>query len=223
MNNFCQPKPGIPPAAGTVFREMVSQPGVYWVLNTPFADIIGLYSNIAEGPWFIEGKDIGQDQKNWLIKTLIAIRKARETGPTKALVIAVHHPPYSSGGHAPSIGMLNDIDDACVQGGIMPHALIAGHAHNYQRYTRFVKSHGKELQIPFVVAGCGGRGATAVSKADGSRKDDHTFDKSLQGYGFLTLTADAKLLTIKFTQVDKTKRKLFDTVKVNLKTNKLVK
>src|SRR5579872_1178904 len=80
MNNFCLPKPSVPPAAGTIYREMVAQPGVYWVLDTPFVSIVGLYSNVAEGQGFISGASIGQDQKNWLVKTLTNIKKARDGG-----------------------------------------------------------------------------------------------------------------------------------------------
>ncbi len=30
QRNFCQAKAGVPPDAGTIYREMISQPGVYW-------------------------------------------------------------------------------------------------------------------------------------------------------------------------------------------------
>jgi hypothetical protein len=40
QKNFCQPKPGVPPAAGTIFREMISQPAVYWVLNAPLISLV---------------------------------------------------------------------------------------------------------------------------------------------------------------------------------------
>src|SRR5437764_15353959 len=53
VRNFCRPTPSVPAVAGTVFRQMVAQPGVYWRLTAPFLDLIGLYSNVAENPGFI--------------------------------------------------------------------------------------------------------------------------------------------------------------------------
>jgi hypothetical protein len=222
MKNFCQPKTGVPAAAGTIFRQMVSQPGVYWLLTAPFIDIIGLYSNVGEGPGFISGPTIGEKQKDWLITTLTAISKQRKQGVRKALVIAVHHPPFSNGGHSSSVDMLKDIDDGCNKSGIMPDAVLAAHAHNYQRLTRFLTFNGKSMQIPFIVAGSSGRGLISVAHATGSHDGDHTFDSSLVGYGYLTITATAQLLTLTFTQVDQNKKASYDKkITVDLKTNLL--
>lgn len=220
QRNFCQLKPGIPLAAGTIFREMISQPAVYWILHAPFVDIIGLYSNVAENPGFIATPEIGQVQKNWLIKTLTAIQADRQKGNRKALIIAVHHPPLAgSGGHSASTEMLADIDDACNRSGVMPDAVFAAHAHNYQRFTRTVSFKGKELQIPFIVCGSGGRGLTQVTKADGKKNGDHVFNKSLVDYGYLQVIVKPKTLIIQFNQVENTgKKKLFDMVTVDLKS-----
>jgi hypothetical protein len=69
------------------------------------------------------------------------------------VIIAVHHPPFTGGKeHGGSPLMLVDIDSACTAAGVWPHAVFSGHAHNYQRYTRTVNA----MQIPFLVAGCGG-------------------------------------------------------------------
>lgn len=95
--NFCQSTPGVPPDAGTIYREMVAQPGVFWWLDGPFIDIIGLYSNIGEGPGFIAGNDIGQVQQKWLVKTLNQIKSNQKKNP-KALIIVVHQPPFSARG-----------------------------------------------------------------------------------------------------------------------------
>lgn len=77
------------------------------------------------------------------------------------------------------------------------------------------------MEIPFIVAGTGGRGIIGVATADGSRIGDHSFDSSLMGYGYLTITATAEQLTIRFTQVDQSNKKsAFDKiVVVDLKTN----
>jgi hypothetical protein len=223
--NFCQPKPGVPPDAGTIYREMVSQPGAYWYLDAPFVDIVGLYSNIGEGPGFISVPTTGGiKQKDWLTKTLVTINKNRKNGVHKALVIAVHHPPFSNGGHSSSVDMLKDIDASCHKAGIMPDAVIAAHAHNYQRFTRYISFGGRNMQIPFFVVGCGGRGTTGVKKATGVRTGDHSFDSSLVGYGYLTMTVTTNQLSFFLTQVDQAGAKIaFDKkVVVDLATNKIL-
>ncbi len=221
MANFCQPKPGVPPAAGTIYREMVSQPAVYWWLNAPFIDIIGLYSNIGEGQGFISGTTIGQAQKTWLTKTLSAISAARKKGPRKALLLAVHHPPISKGSHQSSALMLADMDDSCKKAGIMPDAVLAAHSHDYERFTRYFPFGGRNMQIPYYVVGTGGRGLSpTVPAATGVREGDHSYDSSLKGFGYLTVTANAKTLSFAFTEVSGTVKKPFDkTITVDLATN----
>ena len=201
--NFCQPVSGVPPDAGTILREMISQPGAYWYLNSPFIDIVGLYSNIAEGPGFISVPTLGGiKQTEWLTKTLLLIQEKRKQGNRKALIIVVHHPPFSNGGHSSSVEMLADIDKCCTQAGLLPDAVIAAHAHNYQRFTRYASSNGKNVQTPYFVVGTGGRGIVNVPQAKGERIGDHSFESSLIGYGYLTVTVTTQNLTLFFTQVD---------------------
>jgi hypothetical protein len=217
--NFCQLQPGVPPAAATIYREMISQPAVYWRLDAPFVDIVALYSNVADGPGFIsDAKTIGAAQKNWFTQTLTAIAAQRKQGTRKALIVAVHHPPFSGGGHLPSVDMLADIDDSCKTAGIMPDAVLSGHSHNYQRFTRYYPFNGTKMQIPYYVVGCSGHGLISVGHADGSMNGDHTFDSSLEGYGYLTVTVDKNKITFKFTQVlkDGTRQPYDKTVVVDL-------
>ena len=223
--NFCQPKPGVPPDAGTIYREMVSQPGAYWWLDAPFVDIIGLYSNIGEGPGFISVATLGGfKQTDWLTKTLTTIRKRRDKGVRKALVVAVHHPPFSNGGHSSSVEMMTDMDACFTKGGIMPDAVLAAHAHNYQRFTRYNAAGGKNSQTPYYVVGTGGRGTINVQQATGIRTGDHSYDSSLMGYGYLTVTANPKQLILSFTQVALSGAKtIFDKkITVDLATNKII-
>ena len=224
QENFCQSVTGVPPAAGTIYREMISQPGVYWWLQTPYADIIGLYSNVAENPGYISGDKAGKKQKKWLTKTLEKIAEDRKNGERKALLIATHHPPFSSGSHSSSTEMLIDIDDSCTRAAIMPDAFLSGHSHNIQCYTRYITFEGKDLQIPFIICGGGGRSVTPVPAATGVKVADatklpsaHTFDKSLSAYGYTTITVTATMLTIVINTVDNTGEKsLFDTISINL-------
>jgi hypothetical protein len=52
--NFCAKTAAVPEqASGSgIFRETMTQPGVYWRLEAPFVRIIGLYSNCLEIPAF---------------------------------------------------------------------------------------------------------------------------------------------------------------------------
>jgi 3',5'-cyclic AMP phosphodiesterase CpdA len=213
---FCAQSAVVPPIAGSIFRQTMTQPGVYWCLDAPFVQIIGLYSNSAENPGFISGPAIGQVQKQWLINTLKALGAVRAKGPRKALVIITHHPPYSSGGHTGSAEMLADIDDACTKAGIMPDAFFSGHAHSIQRYTRTVRFGGRSLQIPFVVSGCGGHGGQAVAPAPPHKAGNPVYEFSYQGWGYTTLTVTASSMTITSHGVDAGTNRVIDTVRVGL-------
>lgn len=224
--NFCQPKPSVPPAAGSIYRQMVNQPGVYWVLDTPFVDIIGLYSNMAENPGFISSTTIGNAQKDWLTQRLKDIAEARLEGTRKALIIAVHHPPVASGsegGHSSSVEMLKDIDSSCTIAGITPDAFLTAHAHNYQRFIRKFNFQGKNLEVPFFVAGIGGRGTQPVAPADNSVNGAFTYVESFVGYGYLTVNVTEKQIVVQVFKVDVNNdtRSIYETVTVNLTTNKV--
>lgn len=219
LANFCAAQQVVPAIAGTIFRETMNQPGVYWLLRAPFVDIIGLYSNVAENPGFICGTIPGMAQKTWLIARLQELASERKTGSRKALVIATHHPPFTSGGHSPSTDMLTDLDDASQQAGLYPDLFLSGHAHSYQRYTRFVNVGGRKLEIPFIVAGTGGIGDQAVLNADGKTTGDHRYDKSYKGFGYLTVAATATTIAATYTTVDpndQTKKNRYDVVTVDL-------
>jgi hypothetical protein len=114
--------------------------------------------------------------------------------------------------------MLSDIDNSCLEANIMYDAFFSAHAHNYQRFTRARKIGGVTTNIPFIVAGTGGRGITNISDADGSTTRDYSYDKSYRGYGYLNVIASATTLKINFIQVDvKTgTKKVFDKISVKL-------
>jgi hypothetical protein len=227
--NFCAPSQTVPPIAGTIYRQTMNQPGVYYLLDCPFVQIVAMYSNAAENPGFISGTIPGQAQKTWLVKTLKGIAADRKNSPRKALVFATHHPPYTAGGHSPSTEMLADIDDACKQANLLPDMYLSGHAHSYQRYTREPNFGGRAVQIPYIVAGTGGINDQAIKPANGAKTGDHTFVKSLQGYGYLLIEVQgaaggaATTMTSTMFQVDvNTKKKSqYDQVTVDLGTGKV--
>jgi hypothetical protein len=139
MQNFCAPIPQF------LFehRPTMTQPYVYWTLETPLATIIGLYSNV-DGALDAPGTF---GQQRWLAQQL------KDAPTDRWLIVAVHHPPYSL---AISDGGYGDIGDALDRAfnttGRTPDLVLSAHVHNYQRFTRTV---GKK-QVPYVIAGAGG-------------------------------------------------------------------
>lgn len=217
LSVFCPKTAGINADANSVgiVRQMVAQPGVYWRLDAPFVDIIGLYSNLLEGQGSLLGEKNDQQQVKWLAAQLTAIAAARKQS-RKALILATHHPPFSNGGHSGSFAMLQQIDAICKKAGIWPDAFLAGHAHNYQRHDR-VLPNGKK--IPYIVAGTGGHNDSSVDQAKhqpGQFGD--TFENSMKGFGYLNLTVSRSAIKITMMQVDAgtSRRKLFETTTVNL-------
>jgi Calcineurin-like phosphoesterase len=217
--NFCTPAPTIPPDAAStrILRQTMTQPGVYYLLRAPFVDVVCMYSNIAEGPGFIVGtvqatKEKDTKQSKWLSKTLASLAAERKQGSRKALIFAVHHPPYSSGGKGGSPDMLSDFDDACKAAKIQPDAVLSGHAHNYQRYTRV---GGVDKPTPYIVAGSGGHGRQPPGTPDKTVHDGVSFDEAFEVYGYLLVTATAHELKLEFNQFEPPQRPI-DTAKVPL-------
>jgi hypothetical protein len=223
--NFCAAEAKVPLQASSsgIFRKTMTQPGVYWLLEAPFVRIIGLYSNLLENPGFLEGKTtqgkVDTAQLDWLDKTLSSIAKAKDK---KALVMAAHHPPYSSAGHTGSDDMRQSIDDLCKKSGVFPDVFLSAHAHNYQRYTRRIG--GK--QIPYLVAGTGGIATQHVPDATGQPADasnETTYDAAKQSYGYLFLTVNAHKITTEFWPLGPEHTVPFDPLTVDLATHTVSK
>jgi hypothetical protein len=93
---------------------------------------------------------------------------------TGALILAVHHPPFSyspprngqgaGGDHGGSPNMLRQIDTICKAQGVYPHVVLSGHAHNYQRFTRALNFGGKDYQVPFIICGDSGHNVNPLVK-----------------------------------------------------------
>ena len=81
-----------------------------------------------------------------------ALSRVKQQNFKGAVILAVHHPPYTFGKYVTSVVMLKEIDAICDEVGVWPHAVLSGHAHNYQRFTRILVKR----QIPYVVCGNGG-------------------------------------------------------------------
>ena len=156
VENFCAAAPA--EAVPSFSRTTMTQPGVYFVLTAPFTRFIGLYSNTGEEMGVLgDNATIGPAQITFLQQQLAAALAARNAAGAapEALILAVHHPPFTgSSQHFPSAAMLAQIDSCCQQAGIWPDLVISGHAHLYERYTRTMAADGRE--IPYVVSGNGG-------------------------------------------------------------------
>jgi hypothetical protein len=206
MQNFCDTTP----RHVSPYRQSMTQPWPFWTMDAPFVTILGLYSNV-EGSLDARGRS---DQQAYLEAQFAAAPK------NKKLLIAVHHPPFSLDSiHGGCPDILNALDQAIGKTGRLPDAVLTGHVHNYQRFSRKIQG----AEIPYIVAGAGGyandaRSLHKLQKAlQGKKpplKTTHT-DVVLENYndsepGFLRITVDAKKLKFEYFTVD------FKTGAVNL-------
>jgi hypothetical protein len=202
LTNFCSASPIPSPDAGGLDRTTMIQPGVYYTFDAPFVRILGLYSNVLEDPGVISDQSgtyptLDQRQITFLTTALARIKTESYAG---AVIIAVHHPPYTGGSeHGGSPLMSQDIDSACAAAGAWPHAVFSGHSHNYQRYTRTVNSY----QIPYIVAGCGGHSPLSTMRS--IVRTPYPIDSTLTlesyddtDYGYLRVIVNATTMTIEF-------------------------
>jgi acid phosphatase type 7 len=142
MTNLCAATAAVTPDAKDVTRPAMTQPNCYWTLTAPLVTIVGLYTNVPE-----HGV-VQQDQVDWFHAELAA------ADTTKALIAALHHPPYSADAHhGASQPMRQLLADAFTASGRTPDLVLTGHVHNYQRFT-VPQPDGKTLT--YIVAGAGG-------------------------------------------------------------------
>jgi hypothetical protein len=248
LENFCTA--GEPfhrtPETGGLSRTAGRQPGVYFTLDVdPFVRILGLYSNCLEDPGVISTQTGSPQTYSYLTNVQVEYLEAALKRAEKfegAVLIAVHHPPYTApksegpaggGKHEGSPLMLADIDRACAEAKVWPHAVLSGHAHNYQRFTRY--KDGRET--PFVVMGDSGHGVTRLTKksqatlrvpmtlSSGKEKDKVVFENyDDSNFGYLRILITETQLRIEFHPASDgpSAKTPDDAVTVDLKTHKLV-
>ena len=210
LRNFCaDPASGytVMPEAGGLSRTAQIQPGVFFTFDAPFVRILLFYSNILEDPGIISDSNIGTAQLTYLEAALARVNKEKFTG---ALLFAHHHPPYAAGGqHGSSLQMRQQMDTICAAAGVWPHAVLAGHAHNYQRYTRH-RSDGTD--IPYLICGNGGHNVQKLHAVNGvalrvpqvfqdktATDDAVTFENyDDTDYGYLRIVVTALQLRIEY-------------------------
>lgn len=204
LRNFCAEAFEITPEAGGLSRTAQIQPGVFFTFEAPFLRILCLYSNTLEDPGVIESPEIGGSQIDYLDAALARVKSENYEG---ALIIAHHHPAFTTGSkHGGSPKMLADIDAACGRAGVWPHAVLSAHAHNYQRFTR----HHGTMEIPYITAGNGGHGLARLSRGGAALRapallpaakgaDAVTVENyDDQDYGYLRILATATQLRIEY-------------------------
>lgn len=142
---FCDTTPQEVSFSNWVLRKSMIQPNVYWTLNTPLATIIGMHSNV---PKF---GIVTPEQQEWVKGEL---RRADAERPGKALILCIHHAPYSADiNHGSSIPMITLLEGIFEETGVRPDIVFSGHVHNYQR---LVKHYDSGRPVCYVVAGGGG-------------------------------------------------------------------
>jgi len=194
MRNFCDTVS----TRESPYRATMTQPYVYWTYDLPFATIIGLYSNV-DGTLDARGTS---EQQAWFQD------QYAKADPEKALIVAVHHPPYSlDTTHGGYQDIEIAIDRAMQANGRVPTAVLSGHVHSYQRFERDLGVK----KVPYIVAGAGGYankpalihkiekdagGAPLPFGFQTTRSDLKLMSYNDQQPGFLRITLDAKKKTL---------------------------
>lgn len=209
LRNFCADPAGgyvVTPEAGGLSRTAQIQPGVFFTFDAPFVRVLVFYSNTLEDPGVIADDGIGDSQLQFLRAALERVKAEDYRG---TLLFAHHHPPYAIGSqHSSSTEMRQQMDAICEEIGVWPHAVLAGHAHNYQRFTR-ERPDGTE--IPYIVCGNGGHNVQKIHPKGGplrtpqimrpaGNEDDQVTLENYDDtdYGYLRITVDPQQLRIEY-------------------------
>lgn len=194
IRNFCATQPSILEEAAETGRKAMIQPNVYWVLNTPLVNILGLYSNVPDGG------DIRTEQFDWLVSQLKTLPRSLP------LILTLHHAVFSADEHhSGSFEMKQTLEAAFQQAQRQPDMILAGHVHNYQRLSQVLEG-GKQF-LPYLICGAGGfHSLHQVKKHHGKKLSvptqiTHAEDTLIlenyadEQHGFLNLEITADLIT----------------------------
>jgi acid phosphatase type 7 len=190
---FMQAHPDVDPISKDAPRVQLNLPNVYWTLVTPYATIIGLYTNVPEGG------SIDSVQQQWVTNEFA-------TAPTdRALILALHHPIYSFDVfHSGSSKMSDVLENAIRDTGRVPNLVLSGHVHDYQRIEQSIAPG---VATPFIVIGNGGyHNLHAVHSNAGDKSPDTGAVlkyANCKSWGFMTLTIDSNTISGVTTEVDR--------------------
>ena len=226
LRNFCSASPEHTPEATGLVRTSMIAPGVFFTLEAPFVRILGLYSNVLEDPGVISSEGVKSSPVTDQQLSFLTAALTRAKSFSGAVIVAVHHPPFTYGtNHSGSPRMLQDLDKASQSAGFWPHAYLSAHSHNYQRYTRAIAG----IDIPYLVAGGGGHNVVKLQTSGNGNalRTPMKVNPTLMlenyddiNYGYLRIVVDTINLRIEYHPASdgagsKTPN---DTVTVNLKT-----
>jgi Icc-related predicted phosphoesterase len=192
MRYFCDRAPELLSEVAEYNRDTMTQPNVFWTLRDELVTMIGLYSNVPSGG------EIQQDQIDWLVGEL------KEAPKGVALILSLHHPPYSCDAHhGGSERMGKILDEAFTAAERCPDLVLSGHVHDYQRFTRTYWTR----EIPYIVIGNGGYHnlhAMASGAAPGLRATPDTVLEAFDDkrWGFLRLTVTASQIQGEYIAID---------------------
>jgi hypothetical protein len=235
QDNFCVAPPEneqeLQALLTAINRPPMYQPGVYYRLDTPFVQILALFSNGGEKEGVIKGHATWNHQWDFLVDQLKEIKATRDANPggRRALLLAVHHPPFSGGGgHTGSSQMRQELDEAFTKARLQPDAILSGHAHLYERFTREISINRKLMRVPYIVAGCGGHGITPLKPKENrkpvqhplkSKSGDHILRQYFNGFGHLNITVTPHELRIDLIGTKTETQEPVDSVTVKLAAN----
>jgi hypothetical protein len=201
VRNFCSQSAVVSPDNRDAPRRTMTQPNVFWTLNTPLVTIIGMYSNCPEGG------QVGDTQRQWFISELQAADKSLP------IILAIHHPIYSAyGSHPGSTRLKSFLDDCCTRAKRAPDVVLTGHVHDYQRFSAPLYD---KKNVPFIVAGAGGykQRLHVLGKVFQDAKAANKFPIQIQGepemlenfndsdHGYLRITVTKKDITLDYVTV----------------------
>jgi acid phosphatase type 7 len=189
---FMQANPDVDPISKDAPRVGLNLPNPYWTLVTPFATIVGMYTNVPEHG------SIDSNQQMWLTNEFSTADKKLP------LILALHHPIYSFDVfHSGSSKMADALENAIRDTGRVPNLVLSGHVHDYQRIEQNIAPDGP---TPFIISGNGGyHNLHQIHSADGDVAAD-THAKLVYGkvcWGYLTLTIDRHTIKGQSTEIDR--------------------
>jgi hypothetical protein len=188
--NFNAREPKVLPEAGNTTRTAMTEPNSYWTLQTPFATIIGLYTNI------LETGIIDDQQRSWLKSEL-------EAAPLdRALILALHHSPFNFVGAHVTNSLTGEIQNAINLSRRVPNLILSAAIFNYQRIE---VDAAQGLVVPFLVVGNGGYHNIARLRVRPPSQDAVEKARLVAGiddrYGFATLEITSEEINGRFTAV----------------------
>src|SRR5579872_463746 len=194
VDYFMQSVLDVDPISKDAPRIGLDLPNVYWTLTTPFATIVGMYTNVPEHG------SIDSTQQQWLTNEF------ETADPKLALILALHHPIYSFDVfHSGSSKMADALENAIRDTGRVPNLVLSGHVHDYQRIEQQIVPMGKPT--PFIVCGNGGyHNLHQVHTPVNSKAADTgaVLKYAAVKWGFMTLTIDKDSISGVTREIDRT-------------------